>query len=229
MNKLQIIFLATAGALSFAGTFGATWWLKNSKPAITIPTPERSPVPGKLSDSSTEQELPDVKIAEQPGLDPARGMTEKQMQGLIYDIREKMKEYKFKERQLTEQEERIRVTREGLKEDIDRLNQLQTQLTTVFANLKKQEEALSKRQLEIAADEKVSMTKLAQTYDKMDAVQASKVFVNMVTNQQLTDAVKILYYMSDRTCGKVLGEIAGTKPDAATRLSLELKRVKEKE
>jgi beta-glucanase (GH16 family) len=51
----------------------------------------------------------------------------------------------------------------------------------------------------------------------------------MVTNQQSKDAVQILYYMSDRTCAKVLGEIANTKPDAAAMLSLELKRIKEKE
>ena len=51
--------------------------------------------------------------------------------------------------------------------------------------------------------------------------------LSMAANNQLQDAVKILYYMNDRNAGKLLGEIGSTQPDIAGVLSLQLKRVKE--
>jgi ATP phosphoribosyltransferase len=113
-----------------------------------------------------------------------------------------------------------RPGRPGMQEDITRLNQLQAQLTLVYEKVRKQETSLQARQLDISETEKANMQKLAQMYDKMDAAQASKVLVSMASNQQLPDAVKILYYMSERTSAKVIGEIAGTKPDVASVMSL---------
>ncbi|NLH15510.1 MAG: hypothetical protein GX455_02915 [Phycisphaerae bacterium] len=225
MNK-KILIMAGVGLISFGGTFGVTWMLKGPVPAAATETHETE-TPTEPTAQSPEDKVPELKITENPGEEMARGMTEKQMQGLIFDIREKMKEYKFKERQLTEQEERIRVAREGLQEDITRLNQLQAQLTLVYEKIRKQESSLQARQLDISQTEKANMQKLAQTYDKMDSAQASKVLISMAANQQLADAVKILYYMSERTSAKVIGEIATTKPDVASVLSLELKRVRE--
>jgi hypothetical protein len=225
MNK-KILIMAGVGLISFGGTFGVTKMLKGPAPAAATETVEtESPAEGALQ--TKEDKVPELKITENPGEEMARGMTEKQMQGLIFDLREKMKEYKLKERQLAEQEERVRVAREGLQEDITRLNQLQAQLTLVYEKIRKQETSLQARQLDISETEKANMQKLAQTYDKMDATQASKVLISMATNQQLPDAVKILYYMSERTSAKVIGEIAGTKPEVASVMSLELKRVRD--
>ncbi len=225
MNK-KILIMAGAGLISFGGSFGVTKMLKGPAPAAATETPETETATQGAT-KPKEDKVPELKITENPGDEMARGMTEKQMQGLIFDIREKMKEYKFKERQLTEQEERVRVAREGLQEDITRLNQLQAQLTLVYEKIRKQETSLQARQLDITQTEKTNMQKLAQTYDKMDATQASKVLISMATNQQLPDAVKILYYMSERTSAKVIGEIASTKPEVASVMSLELKRVRD--
>jgi flagellar motility protein MotE (MotC chaperone) len=225
MNK-KIIIMAGVGLISFGGTFGVTKMLKGPAPAAATETPDTE-TPPEATAQAKEDMVPELKITENPGEEMARGMTEKQMQGLIFDVREKQKEYKSKDKQLAEQEERIRVAREGLQEDITRLSQLQAQLTLVYEKIRKQEASLQAKQLDITETEKANMQKLAQTYDKMDAAQASKVFISMATNQQLPDAVKILYYMSERTSAKVLGEIASTKPDVASVMSLELKRVRD--
>jgi flagellar motility protein MotE (MotC chaperone) len=225
MNK-KILIMAGAGLISFGGTFGVTKMLKGPAPAAATETPETE-TPTEGAALPKEDKVPELKITENPGEEMSRGMTEKQMQGLIFDVREKQKEYKSKDKQLAEQEERIRVAREGLQEDITRLSQLQAQLTLVYEKIRKQEASLQARQLDISETERANMQKLAQTYDKMDATQASKVLISMATNQQLPDAVKILYYMSERTSAKVLGEIASTKPDVASVMSLELKRVRD--
>jgi flagellar motility protein MotE (MotC chaperone) len=225
MNK-KILIMAGAGLISFGGTFGITKMLKGPAPATATETSETEK-PTEAAALTKEDKVPELKITENPGEEMARGMTEKQMQGLIFDMREKMKEYKFKEKQLTEQEERVRVAREGLQEDITRLTQLQAQLTLVYEKIRKQEASLQAKQLDISETEKANLQKLAQTYDKMDAAQAGKVLISMSANQQLPDAVKILYYMSERTSAKVLGEIASTKPEVASVLSQELKRVRD--
>lgn len=222
----KILIMAGLGLISFGATFGITKMLKGPAPAVATETPEVE-APIETAPPIIEDKVPELKINENPGEEIARGMTEKQMQGLIFDIREKMKEYKSRERQLTEQEERVRVAREGLQEDITRLNQLQAQLTLVYEKIRKQESSLQARQLDISETEKANMQKLAMTYDKMDSAQAGKVLISMAANQQLPDAVKILYYMSERTSAKVLGEIASTKPEVASALSLELKRVRD--
>ena len=76
----------------------------------------------------------------------------------------------------------------------------------------------------IVTDYADNMQRIASTYDKMDAKQASKIIINMASNKQLDDAVKIIYLMSERTSADLLGEIAATKPDLASLLSAELKR-----
>jgi flagellar motility protein MotE (MotC chaperone) len=225
MNK-KILIMAGVGLISFGGTFGVTKMLKGPAPAAATETVEtESPAEGAAQ--MKEDKVPELKITEKPGEDMARGMTEKQMQGLIFDVREKQKEYRSRDKQLAEQEERIRVAREGLQEDITRLTQLQAQLTLVYEKIRKQEALLQAKQLDISETEKANMQKLAQTYDKMDAAQAGKVLISMSANQQLPDAVKILYYMSERTSAKVIGEIASTKPEVASVLSQELKRVRD--
>jgi flagellar motility protein MotE (MotC chaperone) len=62
----------------------------------------------------------------------------------------------------------------------------------------------------------------------MDTTQSAKILTTMASNNQIKDAVKILYYMSERNAGKLLGEIGTTRPDTASELSLQLKQIKEK-
>jgi len=100
-------------------------------------------------------------------------------------------------------------------------------VATTLASLKQQEENLKQSMVEITAAETTNMQRIAGRYDKMDVSQASKIIINMLSNNQLDDAAKIMYYMSDRTSGKLLGEIGNTKPQLAGVLCDQLKRIKE--
>lgn len=226
MKKIQIIILVGAGVASFAGTFTVTLLIKKMKPAL--------PVASVIEQTEADNTLVgpagirSTRASASAGTDViTRGMTEKQLQSLIYDIREKMKEYKSREKELDLQEERLGTARSSLQEDIDRLNELRVQLTTTVASLKQQETSLRNSMVEIGAVEKRNMQSIAGRYDKMDISQASKIMVNMVSNNQLEDAAKIIYYMSERTSGKLLGEIGNVKPEFAVILCTQLKRMSE--
>ena len=212
-----------AGIVSFAGSFGTTYFLKNSQPAEAGAAVESS--------ENSAGTLPAMGpthariVAGNQTL--SKSMTEKQLNNLIYDIREKMKELQQREKELVYQEERIQTARDTLQQDIDKLDNLRVQLTTTLATLKSQQDNLQKTMVEITNAEKTNMLRLATYYDKMDVSQASKIITNMATGSQLNDAVKIIHYMTERTAGKLLGEIGNTQPDLASILSQQLKRVKE--
>lgn len=226
MKKIQIIILVGAGVASFAGTFVVTLLAKKSEPALPVAT-------------VSEQPEADATLVSPAGIHPTgalasggtdvltRGMTEKQLQDLIYEIREKMKEYKSREKELELKEERLRTARTGLHEDIERLDNLRVQLTTTVATLKQQETSLRNSMVEIGTLEKSNIQSIAGRYDKMDISQASQIMVKMVSNNQLNDAAKIIYYMSERTSGKLLGEIGNQKPEFAVILCNQLKRMRE--
>lgn len=226
MKKIQIIILACAGVVSFSGTFAVTWFLKKSKPAL--------PVSAIIEQTKADDTLVgpagirSMRASASAGTDViTRGMTEKQLQNLIYDIRQKMKEYKSREKELDLQEERLRTARTNLQDDIDRLDNLRVQLTATVATLKQQEMSLRNGMVEIGTLEKSNIQSIASRYDKMDITQAGKIMVNMVSHNQLDDAAKIIYYMSERTSGKLLGEIGNTKPEFAVILCNQLKRMSE--
>lgn len=228
MKKTHMIVMILAGIVSFAGSFATTYFLKDSQPAEASAAVESS----ENYDSTT---------GKVPGMDPthtrivtggqnlSKSMTQKQLHNLIYDIREKMKELQQREKELAYQEERIQTARDTLQQDIDNLDNLRVQLTTTLASLKTQQDNLQKTMVEITNAEKANMLRLASTYDKMDVTQASKIMTNMATGNQLNDAVKIIHYMSERTAGKLLGEIGSTQPELASTLCQHLKRVKESE
>jgi flagellar motility protein MotE (MotC chaperone) len=226
MKKTHMIVMILAGIVSFAGSFATTYFLKDSQRAEASAAVESS----KSYDSTT---------GKVPGMDPtntrivtggqnlSKSMTEKQLHNLIYDIREKMKELQKREKESAYQEERIQTARDTLQQDIDNLDNLRVQLTTTLARLKTQEDNLRKTMVEITSAEKANMLRLASYYDKMDVTQSSKIMTNMATGSQLDDAVKIIHYMTERTAGKLLGEIGNTQPELASVLSQQLKRVKE--
>jgi len=147
----------------------------------------------------------------------------------LFDIREKMKDHKSRERELAETEQRIATARKTLLEDIDRLSKLRDQVNTRIADLKTRQESLKKSLIEIDSVEKANLVQIAATYDRMDVTQAAKIIITMASNRQLNDAVKIIHLMSERTAAKLLGEIAQTQPELSCLLSTELKKVRESE
>ncbi len=231
MNKKHIIILLALGTVTFGGTFAMTLVVKKMRPAAASAQPanmqpdsQEGQVAGQDGGESPLY-LPN-SIVSGPG-DRVRGFKEKELESLIFDVREKMKGYKLKDMEISEQEDRLQIARAVLQEDIDRLSSLNSQLSLTLADLKRREEQLLKSRIMINTLEKANMERLAATYDKMDSAQAGKILITMMTNNQLEDAVKILYYMSERQAGGLLGEIADTKPEFAGKLTQELKKVRE--
>jgi flagellar motility protein MotE (MotC chaperone) len=226
MTKSQLIILVLAGTVSFVGSFGTTWICKGKESAMTSAIAQSTE-----SYATTQGSTPEINsdhariVAGSQSL--SKAMTQKQLNSLIYDIREKMKELHRREKDLTNQEKRIETARDTLQQDIDNLNNLRVELTTTFAGLKSQEDNLKKTMIEIKDIEKTNMQRIASTYDKMDVTQASKIIINMAAGNQLNDAVIILHYMTERTAGKLLGEIGNTQAELAAVLCQHLKRVKE--
>lgn len=225
MKKMHIILVATAGLLSFAASFGVSWYKKQKNAAqAAVPPTATAPV-AQTAAAPSGLDLSGVALSDKS--DESLGLTERQLQNLIYDIREKMKDYNARQKTLDDESARIDVARQSLHTDIEQLNALREKLDMTLAALNEKEDSLKKSVLEIEQMEKSNFQRLAATYEKMDAAQAGKIMLSMAAGNQVQDVVKILYYMNDRNAGKLLGEIGSTRPEVAGILSLQLKRVKE--
>lgn len=222
MKKLHWILLIAGTLVIFAAAFGVTFFVLKSRPNLLDEETQ-----GQAAGSGAINDTPQAIFIGGGDDNMSQSMSEKQLQSLIYDIRQKMEEYQFREKLLNNREERIRMAGEELQKDIERLNELRVQLTTTLASLKQQEENLQKSLIEIDEIEKRNMQRIAERYDKMDSEQASKIMVNMVENKQIDDVAMILNYMSERTSAKVLGTIGMSNADIATALNEKLARIKE--
>jgi chromosome segregation ATPase len=227
VSKKIIIITAAAGLVSFAAAFGLSFM--RSKKAAQIAAEQQAKELARKAAEQSEQD----KIAQALGTkDTNLALTEKQLEGLIYDVRDKIREYNKRMKELTSTEERVKIAQAQLKKDIEELADLRTELASTVAALKQEHERLLKSRIEIKESEQQNLASIAATYDKMNATGAAEIFTNMSrldTDQSkgLDDVVKILYYMNDRTKAKVLAELVNTEPKLAAVLSQELKRIRE--
>jgi hypothetical protein len=237
MSKKFIIITAAGGLVSFAGAFVFAWLTPPSQVSLPVES-EQPAVAGSESEPGPGQ-LQTVAAASGP---MTKAMTEQQLRNLIQDVREKMQEYNNRLQALGIQERRLQVAQGALKEDIENLENLRIELTSIIANLKSEQDRLLKSRLEINQAEKVNLVSIAATYDKMDVAGASKILINMCTarntskkqavgtgnvSSSFDDAVKILHYMSERTKAKLLAELATSEPTLAATLCQRLKQIVE--
>lgn len=228
MKKLQIILLIAAGISSFAAAFGTSWYLNKKKAALLAQKAQAAPPAQAAGVASAAEAVPPLDFSS--GSETASmGMSERQLQNLIHDVRTKLKDYQQRELQLEQEAARIEMSRQALQQDIDRLNALRDKLNVSISEIQQKETELQQSVMEIAALEKTNFQRLAGTYEKMEVVQAGKIMVTMAASNQLQDAVKIIYYMTDRSAGKLLAEIATAKPELASIICAHLKRIKESE
>ncbi len=246
MNMKLIIIACAAGLLTFVGAFfGARMLGRKSTPSVTVETTENKTSEAKPATSATQPQTESSKSAEaesqtttEENTEATKGLTEKQLKSLVYEVREKINDYETKERELEVRESRLQITQDTLKKDIETLNRLRVELATMVANLKEQKNQLLATRTAITGSEKANLTSIALTYDRMDPVGASKIISSMCAKQlesgkteggNIDDAVKILFYMNERSKGKLLGEIVSTEPKLAAILCQRLKRVVEQE
>jgi len=238
VSKKLIIITALAGLVSFAGAFATGWF--------TAPSPSEDPgesiQPGIVSVGGVP-EIPRPVANTTGSIGTAAGgdrkaMTEKQLRNLVFEVREKVNEYDDKLQNLAVREQRLQRTQDTLKEDIQNLNNLRIELVTIFTDIKSERDKLLKTRLEVAQTEKSNLVLIAATYDKMDASSASKILVSMCTSQTqpgkidsqsrgFDEAVKILYYMTERTTAKLLAEVTTGEPRLAAFLTQRLKQIVE--
>lgn len=223
MKKLHLLILIATGILCFAAAFGISWHLKK-KQAANLPQP----------DAASAGEKPPAAPQTGPSYlqaasfeDSSLGLSERQLQSLIEDIRARMQEYRSKEQELAQEEQRIQMTHQTLQEEIDRLNHLRAKLAVLAQEVEEKQQQLQNSLLQIETLEQANFQRLAATYDKMDTTQAARILGTMAAGPQSADAIKILYYMSERTTAKVLGEIGSSQPELAAMINLKLKRIQE--
>lgn len=228
MKKTQIIILSLAGIFSFASAFTVSWFIKKNKMAALA------------QQVKLQEQLKEQTAAAQSSISPRitpvfssdraeSGMSERQLQHLIYDVRNKLKECNERQKMLDIEAERIEISRQSLQADIEHFNELRDKLNAALITINEKEESLRKSITEIDVIEKTNFQRLASTYEKMDSTQAGRIIVSMAGSNQLQDPVKILYYMNERMAGKLLSEIATLKPELASLLCTKLKHVKENE
>ncbi|MDH4201316.1 MAG: hypothetical protein OEV87_00280 [Phycisphaerae bacterium] len=227
MKKAQLILIVLAGLLSFASTFTVSWVIKKNK-SITAAAQQAKQADSQQTGSESQRDFFDTMsmTPTAANLDEA-GLSERELQSLIYDIRSKLKEHRDRQKAMDAEAERIEISRQSLQEDIDRLNELQNKLNLTLVEIHQKETALKNTMTEIDALEKDNFQRLASTYEKMDATQAGRIMTTMATGNQLKDSVKILYYMNERMAGKLLSEIAANQPELASVMCAHLKHVKE--
>jgi flagellar motility protein MotE (MotC chaperone) len=242
VNKKYIIIAAAGGLASFAGAFTTVWLTGRS--AAPVPVVETAKQTDANSQGQPRQAGADADSGEAVSQttgdneqETAKGLDEKQLKGLVFEVREKIREYEGKSKELDVREARLQITQETLKKDIEELNRLRVELASLVANLKEQKSRLMETRAVIAQSEKTNLTSIAATYDKMDATSASKIISSMCAKQMesgkmqlggpIDDATKILYYMTDRTKGKLLAEMVTSEPKLAAVLCQRLKQISE--
>lgn len=156
-----------------------------------------------------------------------QSMSEKQLESLIFELREKLKAQRQKEEEIALQEQRLRSASEEIKSDLEKLSSLRSELAGTVAQIKREREALGKDRLVITAAEIAKLQQIASIHDKMDAGSGATLLLNMATNGRMDDAVQILNYMQERNAAKVLAEMVGKDAKVTTVICERLKKVRE--
>ncbi len=226
MSMKKILIMLVLGIVSFGGAFGVGL-LTNGPQEAAAATADRTTENATTNSTATAVDTVPVNPLAQGSSDPQRSMTEKQLKTLIYDIRSRMEELSSRELDVEVREERLKMTMDELNSNIDDLNDLRVKLTSTVTSLQQQKDALEQTIVKISVTEKKNIQKTAVIYDKMQASSAAEIMVNMSTSSQLNYAVKILYYMSERTSAKVLAEIGKNEPALAALISDQLRMIQE--
>ncbi|MCX5654050.1 MAG: hypothetical protein NTY65_05300 [Planctomycetota bacterium] len=211
-KRLLLIVLAVAGVGIFAASFAVSRYL--IKPAKTQAAGPQTPEAAAATNEAPKEVVPDISSVE-----------EKHLYELVKEVRQKVGDCQKREQELQEQEKRLQMTREVIDREAQNMENQRLQLAAALGRLKETQGELEKTRVAIGREEVTNLKRVAAVYDKMDAAAGSRILEGMCTNKQEADAVKILYYMQERSVAKVLAEI--TDKSLAARLCEQLKRVKE--
>ncbi len=211
-GKRKILVIGIAGAASFAAMMAFS--MLGGKPSPT----RGADANGRRAGAGETLETAEVDTSR---FTPK----ERQLDELIRQVQGKMVECQQREEALTEREGRIALTQDLLKKQTKDLDNQLVTLLARQAGLSQEQEKLEKSRIRIAQEEKANLKKTAQIYEKMDAASGGRILLGLCEGQQIDDAVKILYYMGDRSAAKLLAEI--NDKALAAQLTELLKRIRE--
>jgi CII-binding regulator of phage lambda lysogenization HflD len=236
----KLIITTLAGLISLGGGFAFAWFTRTVSPSPELGLAEPNQ-PELMARESFVVPQPGnaIDIHGRSGSKTKKGMTEQQLRSLVYEIQENMRDYTNRLASLQAEEQRLQIAHETLKKDIENLNNLRVELASMVAGLKSERDKLLKSRIEVGKAEKANLVSIAATYDKMDVSSAGKILTSMCSsedaqskkevfggsNSNLDDAVKILYYMAEKTKAKVLAELVNSEPRLTATLCERLKQV----
>lgn len=205
-----ILVLGGLGAASFAISAAVSVFL-GPKPAPSAggKTPTTAPA-GRL-------------VAGLPAGEAKLSIREKELQDLIHELQARLQECDARQKALDQREQRLTITQELLKKQIQDLEDLQVRLLGPLSTLKEEQAKLERSRLAVSRQEQANLKKTALIYEKMDPAQGGKILADMCKNQQLDDAVKILHYMNERAAANVFAEM--TDKALAAKLTARLKEI----
>jgi flagellar motility protein MotE (MotC chaperone) len=213
MSKKKLIILVGLIVVSFGVSFALTSMLSKPPPqSASADEASKGPalkgvLPGGIQIAAVEQMRP----------------KEQQLQELVQEMRLKSSEYRTKLRKLKDREKRLEIAQGLLTQEAQDLENLRLKLVAQLPLLKEAKAELIQTRIRIGRAESVNLERLAKTYEKMDPAAGSEILSKMVSHEQEEDAVKILFFMSERSSAKLLAEIADK--DLAARLCEKMKKI----
>jgi len=214
-NKFAILILMGLATATFGVSYGLSLWLGGGAETAAADVAEES----TPTDAGTEP-----GGAQPPELPTAR-LQEKHLMALVRQVRSKLDDCRQREKDLLAQEQRIQVARQDLRKEAERLETLRGRLAAAAANLKEARTALEETRLAVGTDEQSNLKHTAEIYDAMEAEAAAGIIESMCNAGQHADAVKILYFMEERSVAKLLAAIPDR--DLVADLCERMKRVHE--
>ena len=145
MSKKLILLTAVLGIVSFAGSFGFVWFKAHNR--------QKTLAKEQTAEDAMKTEQTDTQVSasqKAPNYEPStKYLTEQQLNNLVHELRNKMQDYDKKLENLRVREQRLQLTQDILKQDIEKLNNLQIELSSLTANIKSERDKLIKSRLEI--------------------------------------------------------------------------------
>lgn len=159
-----------------------------------------------------------------PGPDAVKiAPRELQLNELVKELQFERQRLRTKAEELAKREKQIEMVMEDLNRSAEELETLRLKLLGPLNGLKEARVELEQTRVRIRLEEMANLKKMAKSYDVMDADGGGKILAEMCSGGQEDDAVKLLYYMKERSAAKILSAL--TDQALAARLTEKLKRI----
>ncbi len=232
MSIKKIIVAALAGILSFSGMFAVSLLTAPETPPAAENNDVSSVQAAAAHDEFEKDSNQITAAAAEIESGAIKSITETRLKTLVYDVREKIREYETRLKELEAREKRLEIARKTLQNDLQKLDSLQIEMASTVAKLKAGKEELENSRIKIQQQEQENLAAIASAYDKMEPAQASDIIINMSKLKNsgsesagIDDAVKILYFMGERPKAELLAEMVRKEPALAAFLCNKLKIV----